>query len=130
MKYCSDTWFILKLFSKDEKAKQIIKNVKYGKDELFVPMIVVSESYKKLMQKGVREKRINQFFDSLELSSKIEFIPSDKKIAKEAAKMSLSQRIPLIDSIIATTSNLLGCHFVLTAGQHIKNLKKIKVKVW
>jgi len=133
MKFCADTWYILKLFGRDEKALEIIKNVKFGKDELIIPIIVVSESFKKLFQQGISEYMIDSFFNALEASEKISIIPFDKEISKEAAKLSVSKNIPLTDSLIVATGKLSECDFILSNDSHFKVLQKtkyIKLKFW
>lgn len=133
MKYCSDTWFILKLFKQDLKAQDIIREVRVGKDELIIPIIVVAESYKKLYQQGVSDRDSETFLNSIEVIQKVSIVDIDKIVAKEAAKVSLSNDVPMIDSIVAATYKLLKCHFILTDDSDLKKLHKVgylKIKNW
>lgn len=129
MKYCADTWFLLKAYSKEQNASNIIENVKYGKDSLIIPIITIAEFYKRL-SRFIPITKIDEFISALEISRKIEFIPEDKNIAREAARISLSHAVPLIDSIIASTARLTECHAILTADEHLVKLaKKIHLKI-
>lgn len=133
MKYCSDTWFILKLFEKDSKSMDFFGEIASGKNILIVPVIVFSESFKKLMQRGISEKLIDSFFESVDASERMEIIFIDKLIAKEAAKVSMTYSVPLIDALIASTAKLTDCDFVLTDDEHFKTLERkkyIKTKSW
>lgn len=133
MRYCADTWYILRLFGKDEEALKILDNTKYGKDVLVIPVIVVSESVKKLLQRGIPERLLDDFFASMDISDKIEVIFLDEAIAKEAAKISIRYSMPLVDSLIAATARLTKCHMLLTDDRHFRALGKkryLKVKSW
>jgi len=133
MKYCADTWYVLNLFSKEENSIRIFNDIRLGKDFLILPVIVISESYKKLLQHGISEKLIDSFFESIDVSDKIEIVFIDNVIAKECAKVSLSYSIPLIDSIIAATARLTDCNFLLSDDKHLKLLHRkryVKVKSW
>lgn len=133
MKYCADTWFLLKLSEKEPKAIDHLREVRTGKDELIVPMIVVSETYRKLFERGTSEKVIETIFSELEAVNKVEFLTMDKQIAIESAKVSFSNSVPLIDSVIAATYKLTKCDFVLTDDDDLKKLHKkkyLKIKNW
>jgi predicted nucleic acid-binding protein len=133
MKYCADTWFILKLFKQDLKAQNILREVRVGKDELIIPIIVIAESYKKLYQQSVSDRDVEAFIDNIEVIEKVSIIPIDKSTAKEAAKVSLSNNVPMLDSIVAATAKVLICHFVLSDDSDLKKLhqkKYIKIKSW
>lgn len=133
MRYCADTWYILKLFERDEKSIKIFDEIRFEKSEMIIPILVVSESLKKLLQRGISEKILDSFFETMDRSERIEIIFFDKLIAKEGAKISLSYSIPLIDSLIIATSKLTDCNLVLTDDGHFKKLemgKLIKTKSW
>ena len=133
MKYCADTWFILNLFEKDIKSINILQEIKYGKANLVIPIVVYAEAIKKLLQKGISKEYINQFFSGVESSNKIKFSLIEKTIAIEAAKISLSYNLPLIDSFIAATCKLMDCDALLSGDEHYKSLikrKYIKVYSW
>ncbi len=133
MYYCTDTWFVLKLFHEDEKALNIVKNVREGKDWLFIPFTVFAETFKKLMQLGIPKKTIDEFFDIIEAYAKIRFIMLDKNIAKEAASISLTYKVPLLDSFVAATSKICECHILLSGDRDYALLAKnkyLKVQSW
>lgn len=133
MKYCADTWFILNLFEKDIKSVNILQEIKYGKANLVIPIAVYAESVKKLLQKWISERDINQFFSGVESSNKIRLLLIEKTIAIESAKISLSYNLPLIDSFIASTCKLTNCDALLSGDEHYKTLikrKYIKVLSW
>ncbi len=126
MKYCADTWFILQLFSKDSRALDLIKEARYGKVEIIIPVIVFAEATKKLLQRGVPFSFIDQFFTFVDASEKIEVSVLDKVIAQEAARISLSFQLPMIDSLVAATAKLSGCSILLTADSDYLLLSKRK----
>ena len=133
MKYCADTWFLLKIYAKDEKAKILFINIKQGAGSLVIPSIVLTETYKNLLQQGINLRQIDEFIDPLEVSFRIELISEDRNIAKEAAKISLSYNIPLVDSIIAATAKLTNCSLILSGDSDLRKLHKaryIKVLSW
>lgn len=133
MKYCADTWFIIEAFDKSVEAINIIQEVRTGKGRIVIPIIVLAESTKKLMQKGVPSKLITQFFDGVEASDKVELITVDRTIAVESAHLSLSFNLPLIDSLVAATSKLTGCDVLLSGDEHYRLLVKkkyLRVRSW
>lgn len=131
MRYCADTWFLLQLFDRQERALKIVENVKYGKDSLVIPSVCVVEIYRELGKRGISQKNIDAYIDNLEVSRKIEFLPIDRNIAREAARISNSYSLPLVDAIIASTAKLLCC-VVLSADGHIRLLQKkyVDVESW
>ena len=133
MEYCTDTWFILELFEKDSKAINLLKEIKYGKASLVIPIIVYGEAIKKLLQKGISEADINLFFLGVESSNKVKLLLIEKAIAREAAKISLTYNISLIDSFIAATCKLTNCDSLLSGDEDyiplIKN-KYLKTYSW
>ena len=133
MKYCADTWFILALYGADETAKRILHDVKEGKTRLIIPIVVYSESWKKLLQKGISENDIERFYGSLLSSERIQIAMMDSTIAKEAAKISLHASIPLIDSMVAATCRLTDCHVLLSGDSDyiiLQKKKYLKVQSW
>lgn len=133
MRYCADTWFLLLLSEKEHKSIDILRGVRVGKDELIIPAVVVAEVYRKLFEKGTSEQVIQTIFRELEMIDKVQFISIDKLIAIEAAKVSHTNNIPLIDSIVAATGKLLKCHFILGKDEDLQKLEKrkyIKLKFW
>ncbi len=133
MKYCADTWFILQAFSQNPKAIALIEETRAGKARIIIPILAFAESIKKLMQQGVSKDIINTFFEGVETSDKVELIMVDRAIAQEAARISHSYKLPLIDSIIAATANLTGCDLLLARDSDYDLLKKskyIKISSW
>lgn len=133
MRLCADTWFLLLLSEKEPKSLDLLRGVISGKDELVVPMIVVSETYRKLFERGASEKLIESIFGELEQMNKVQFVPIDKQIAIETSKVSFSFKVPLIDSIVASTSKLFKCHFLLGKDEDFRFLQKkgyVRLKYW
>ena len=133
MKYCSDTWFILKFAEDDTKAAELIRSVRFEKDELIIPIIVVAESFRKLFEKGIPEHKIESMFNELQLIQKVNIVGLDREIAKESAKVSHANKVPLIDSIVVATGKLLKCHYILGKDDDLKRLQKrkyVNLKFW
>lgn len=133
MKYCADTWFILKAFENDEMGKKIIEEARFGKAQIIVPISTFAESTKKLMQQGVSFQAIELFFQGIENTEEIIIVNLDKNIAQEAAKISLSNDLAMLDAFVAATAKIIGCEYVLTKDSDFKHLikrKYIKVKSW
>ena len=133
MRYCADTWFILAVFAKEAHAIALIEETKRGKTRIIIPVIVYAEATKKLMQKGIPLDIIEEFFEGVEASEKIELVLIDKLIAQEAAKVSLTFHVPLIDSLVASTTKLTGYDVLLSGDTDYENLVKrkyLKVFSW
>lgn len=126
MRYCVDTWFILSLFNQDEKSEQILRETKEGKVRLIISVVVFAESTKKLLQKGISQSIIDSFWDGVESSEKMQLVMLDKSVAKEAAKVSLSYNVPLIDSLVAATCKIYGCNALLSGDGDYRVLVKNK----
>ena len=85
------------------------------------------------MQKGISQDTIEQFFEGVEASEHVDLILMDKAIAQEAARLSLSFHVPLIDSIVAATCTLTGCDLLLTGDSDYEPLTKrryVKLRSW
>ena len=133
MKYCADTWFLINLFERDNKARNLLKQVQTGKDWFFVSFVTYAETMKKLFQKGNSNDQINGFFHFISNTQKIRFIPPDTEIAKETAKISLSYGLPLIDSFVAATAKIMECEILLSGDSDFNILVKrkyLKVQSW
>ncbi|MCS4538529.1 MAG: PIN domain-containing protein [Thaumarchaeota archaeon] len=132
MKYCSDTWFLIKLATQDAKAREIKRNVLDGKDRLFIPTIVITELFRKLMQKGKKESEMDSFLNNLTASEKVKTVFLDEGIAKEAAKLSFSHNIPTVDSIVAATHKLPNCDKLLSEDKDLRRLhsKYLRIEFW
>lgn len=133
MKYCADTWFLIKLAEKDDKALDKKRSVIEGKDRIFIPTIVITEFFKKLMQKGKKEREMESFLRNLTASEKIKTVFLDETIAKESAKVSISYGIPTVDSIVAATYKISKSDKLLSDDEHLKKLEKkkyLKIEFW
>ncbi len=126
MNYCADTWFILKLYLQDSRAKQIILEVLQNKAHLALPILAYAEAIKKLHHNGVSSAIISDFFDTLTSSEKINIINLDQDIAREGALLSLHNNIPMIDALIAASAKNYNCSVILTADMHYQPLVKKK----
>ncbi len=133
MRYCSDTWFLLSLFARDKKSEAILENSKNGKDEIIIPIVVFAEATKKLLQQGISQQKVSSFFEMVESSENVRFLYLDKAIAGEAARLSLTYNVPLIDSFVAATCKISGCDVLLSADTDYRPLVKksyLKVQFW
>ncbi len=133
MRYCADTWFLLELFERDPRALLLFEEVKSGKDWLYISTIAYAETFKKLFHRGIPEDTIDAFFDRLAATSKSSLVTPDARIAKEAAKVSLTFRVPLIDAFIAATAKVLDCNVLLSKDADFAILarkKYLKVRSW
>lgn len=127
MRYCVDTWFLLALFDKDQKAIGILENAKYGKDWILIPLVVFAETIKKLFQRGIPEQKITEFFEAAEASEKVQIMYPEKEIAKEAAKISLMYAVPMLDSFVAATAKISHCDILISGDSDYSLLAKKKV---
>ncbi|HLC74266.1 MAG TPA: PIN domain-containing protein [Candidatus Nanoarchaeia archaeon] len=133
MKYCADTWFLLKLFNKDTRAKDIINELRYGKARLTIPCSVIAETVRKLMQQGASEYIIKTFLGYIEPSEKIEIIELDQLLAVEAAKISLAYGLAMMDAFVAVTCATNGCDVLLSGDSDYAPLVKrkyLKIQAW
>lgn len=126
MKYCADTWFILQAFDKNSAAILLIEETRTEKTRIIIPIIVFVESHKKLLERGVPLEKIELFFAGVEASEKIELVTLDKAIGREAARISLSFHVPLIDSLVAATAKMTGCDVLLAKDSDYNLLVKRK----
>ncbi|MBI4145896.1 PIN domain-containing protein [Candidatus Woesearchaeota archaeon] len=133
MRYCADAWYLLGLFSHDQKAERIFRDVTHGKDMLLIPLTVFAETTKKLLQQGNKQEKIDLFFETVESSEKIKIIPPDKGIAREAARISLAHGLSMLDSFAAATAKISSADTLLTADADYAPLVKkkyIKTQSW
>jgi predicted nucleic acid-binding protein len=133
VKYCVDTGFLLATYQKDAKAMEILDGVRAGKDYCILPALSYAECIKKLIQRGVSEDIILGFLSHLMASPKFSFIPVDEAIAREAAKISLSSKLALIDSCIAATCKMTACNVLLSSDSDFAPLikrKYLQVQSW
>ncbi len=133
MKYCADTWFMLEAFGKNPHALQLMQGTVTGKERVIIPIIVFVEATKKLLQRGISQNFIDEFFSTVEASEKVELFPLDKAIGQEAARISLSFHVPLIDSLVAATAKLTECDVLLGKDddyQLLAKAKYLKIRNW
>ncbi len=132
MRYCTDTWFILGLFHEEAKNITILNDVKEGKDYLIIPMVVYAEATKKLLQRGVSQDTLDLFWQGVEQSDKIKLVELNKPIAQEAAIISLSYAVPMVDSFVAATAKITNCDILLASDADYNLLKKkyLQVQSW
>ena len=133
MNYCVDTWFLLKLLEKDQRAINYIQDAYRGKTRIIISTIVIAEVTRKLFQYGKNRAAVEFFISSLEETEKISIVTIDKRIASEAATISFTHGVPLIDSLIAATTKIYDCHALLAKDAHYSPLVKkryIKLVNW
>ena len=124
---------MLSLFAKDPKARAILHDVKTGKSHLSIPIVVYAESVRKLLQRGVAKDPINEFFDGVESSIKVQISQLDKSIVYEGALLSVSYGLSLIDAFVAASAKLYKCDVLLAADTDYAVLVKknyIKIQNW
>ncbi len=133
MQYCADTWFMLYLFGKEPKALSILQEARKGQSTIIIPLVAYAETAKKLMQRAVKEQEIDEFFETVEQCRHVNLVYPDKKIAREAARVSLAYSVPLIDAFVAATFRMTGSHILLTADSDYELLAKrkyAKIQCW
>lgn len=112
---------------------RILQEAKEGKAQIVVPMVVFAESTKKLLQRGISQSTISLFWRGVEASEKVKLLIIDRTIASEAAKISLTFNVPMIDSFVAATCKLTNSHVLLAADSDYRLLVKnkyLKVQSW
>ena len=133
MRFCADTWFLMKLFSKDFKAESVLRGCEEGKDWLLIPLVVFAEMSKKMLEKGIPQIRIDEFFNDLETVEKVRISFPSKEIASEAARVALSHSLSLLDAFVAATAKLSSCEVLLSKDSDYKfaiKQKYLKLQSW
>ncbi len=133
MRYCVDTWFLIQLTKKNEKAEKIMRETVTGKTYLIIPSVTFTELTRKLLQRGKKIKIVLDFIEKLEKNKKVQISQTTKEIVVEAGKISFSFNIPTVDSIIASTAKMMECNAILSKDSHYENFcktSKIKLKNW
>lgn len=133
MKYCTDTGFILALFSGNAHARTILSETRTGKIRLLIPIVVYAESIKKLLQQGISMKDISEFYEMVTSSEKVEISFLDRTIAQAAALLSLSSPLHMIDAFVAATARHTGCDALLASDNDYAPLAKkryLKIQSW
>lgn len=126
MRYCADSWFLIALFQKDQKALSIIENAKLKKDWVFIPITALAETSKRLLQLGMAKEDILRFMDKTETSERVTLILFTKDIAWEAANIAHRYGIPLLDSFVAATAKTNNVDALISGDEHFLPLKKAR----
>lgn len=130
MKHCADTWFLLLLAERDEKACKILREVTQGKDRLVIPGVVIAELTKKLLMRGKKLKEVKEFVKDLEKERKMSLVQTSKEITIDSGSISLTFSMPLIDALIASTAKNLDCDSILSDDRHYEKFcKKHRIKL-
>ncbi len=133
MLYCVDTWYFLGLFAHEPKAERILTGIKDGKDAMVIPLTVFAEATKKLLQQGARQDKVDEFFEIVESSEKIKIVIPDKIIAREAAHVSLTYGLSMLDAFVAATTKFSTADILLSGDADYAPLikkKYLKVQSW
>lgn len=133
MRYCTDTWFLLELYRKSDKANDIFKGVLEGKNRIVIPTVSIMELVRVAIMKGEKISNIESLIKELKATQKVQVAVLDEEIAKEAAKISISYSVPSIDSIVAATHTTTDCDILLSKDDDLIVLSKkryLKIENW
>lgn len=133
MQYCADTWFLLALYDRDTRARTLFENLESRKSWLVVSAIAYAETTKKLFQRGVTESTVRAFWTLLENTKKVQIVPVNNEVGAEAAKISLTYHLSLMDACVAATGKVMYCDILLSGDSDfdlIAKKKYIKVMSW
>ena len=133
MRYCADTWFLLELHNKNERAVRIFRETVSGKNHIVIPTVSILEIIRIAIRTGESLAKIDSMLNELKLMQKIQLIVLDETIAREAAKISVSCNVPAVDSIIAATCKVSNCDVLLAKDDHLATLAKkkyLKIENW
>ena len=114
----SSAW--LEYFADGKNAKYFA-NVIENTDELIVSSINIYEVFKKILS----EKDENTAIQIVGLMQQAEVINVSRKIALNAARLSIQYKLPMADSIIYSTA-LLHNAILWTQDSDFKNLDSVK----
>ena len=127
MKYCADTWFLLELYKKSDKANDIFRNILKGKDSIVIPTVSLMELIRVSIMRGEKLSKIESMLNELKATQKVQLMVLDELVAKEAAKISVSFNVPTVDSIIVGSYILSEADILLSNDEDIKKLSKRKI---
>ncbi len=132
MKYTADTWFLLELYKRTEKALKIFRDTVEGKSRIMIPTVSILELVRVLIMRGDKLEKIESTLGELKATQKIQLIVLDEEIAKEAAKVSVTHNLSSVDAIIAATYKISGCNRLLSNDQDLKKLDRryLKIECW
>ena len=123
MKYCIDTWFLVKISEEDKKAKEILRG---SKNSFVIPSVVILEITRIGIHRG-KKKKVDSIISDFLVRKNIEIINCNIEIARKAGEISASYGVPTVDSIVAATAILTKCHKLLSEDEHFELLHKKKV---
>ena len=78
------------------------------------------------MQQGASQDIIKVFLEYIEPSEKIEIIEIDTLLAVEAAKISLTYGLAMMDAFVAVTCVINGCNVLLSGDSDYDSMVKRK----
>jgi len=133
MRYCVDTWFLLELNKRDERAVRIFRETLEGKNRMIIPTVTVLELIRSNIKAGERLSKSDSMLNELKATQKVQLIALDETVAKEAAKVSITHGVPTIDSVVAATCKLSNCDRLLSKDSHLKKLdskKYLQIECW
>lgn len=133
MRYSADTGFLLALYGKDPKAGQVLRGLASGKDWHIISYICSAEFIKKLYQQGQPENKIKSFLERLKNMETCKFVGPEDHNAKEAANISFSYGITLVNAFVAATAIAVSCQILLSRDsdfQPLVNRKLLNVRSW
>ena len=115
-----DTSAWLEYFGEGQNAKHFAKPIENTK-VLVVPVICIYEVFKKLLQ----EEDETSALQAVALMNQGQVVELDTSLALSAAKISVSQKIPMADSIVLATARHV--HGILwTQDADFKDLPNVK----
>lgn len=124
MRYCADTWFLLKLATRDRKANEIMQEIIDGKSVLIIPAVCIAEFTKHMIRRGFKKEMIEELISTISEADNILVGIIDERIAYEAGKISASYGIHTIDALISFIYLQNECEFLLSSDDHFKVLEK------
>ncbi len=124
MKYCADTWFLLELYNKNERALKIFRETVEGKTRIVIPTVSIFELIRLAIRAGESMTKIDSMLDELKTTQKIQPMVLDETVAKEAAKVSASYNVPAIDSIISATCKISNSDVLLSKDSDLAVLAR------
>ena len=115
----SSAW-ISYFFAENEEVKGIIDH----NTVLFTSVVSIFEVKRKLLREKVEKIRVSGVLSFIKEKSIIAKL--DQDVCEKAAEISLTHKLPAIDSLIYTSS-LANNSILVTGDNHFKNLEKIKL---
>ena len=110
----------LEYFSDGENADFFAPAIE-DTEHLVVPTICIAEVFKVLL----RERDENVAFSAISAMNQGRLVALDMKLAIDAAKLGLSYKLPLADSVVYATAKAEKA-WLWTQGEHFENLPGVK----